>query len=203
IQGQNLSIDLFAPFAFIVRHRNAEVVAQQIEYRQISRRFAVPDRKSFQRHPARIRRCLELIKQARLANPGLGHDRDDLPVPRLGLLGGIFERLNLALAPNELAQPAPRGDLEVRAQRTEASDLEQLYGLADPLDPARAEGLELEVALDEFLNTFSNDNRTRRGQCLQACGSADRMSDGSVFGMLITGLKGTDNYFSAIDSHAN
>jgi len=74
----------------------------------------------------------------------------------------MLERLHLALAPDKLGQSAPRGELEVRPQRAEASDLEHLYRLADPLDPAGAERLELEVAFDEFLNALPDHNRARR-----------------------------------------
>jgi hypothetical protein len=71
----------------------------------------------------------------------------------------MLERLHLALTPDKLGQPALGGELEVRPQRAEASDLEHLYRLADALDPAGAERLELEVAFDESLNTLPDYRR--------------------------------------------
>ena len=41
IEDRDLAGDFFAALAFIVRSRNVEVVAQQIDYRQICRRLAV------------------------------------------------------------------------------------------------------------------------------------------------------------------
>jgi hypothetical protein len=61
----------------------------------------------------------------------------------------------------------------------------------------------LEVAFDEFLNTLPDHNRARRRERLQARGQADRMPDGSVLGMRVAGLDGSDNHFSAVDAHPN
>src|ERR1700756_226311 len=106
------------------------------------------DRKGLQHHPGRLRGRLELVKQARLAYPWFSHRGDDLPVSIFGLLGGVLERLDLTLAPDEFCQPAPRGALQPSPQRAESSDLEHLYGLADAFDPRRSQRFQREVAFD-------------------------------------------------------
>ncbi len=87
IEREHASGYLLAALAFIVLGRNVEVVAQQIDHRQIGGRLAVRNRKRLQHHPARLRGRLELEEQPRLADSRLGHRGDDLPAPRLGLLG--------------------------------------------------------------------------------------------------------------------
>ena len=123
IEREYASGDLLAPRSFIVLVRNPEIIAQQIDHRQISRRLAVRDRERLQHHPSRLRSRLELEEQPRLADARLSHRGRDLPVSRPGLLGGVLERLHLALAPDELGQPAPGRTLQPRAQRPEAGHL--------------------------------------------------------------------------------
>jgi hypothetical protein len=50
---------------------------------------------------------LELEVEARLAGPRFGHRGDELTVAGFGLIGGVPERCNLAIATDELRQPAP------------------------------------------------------------------------------------------------
>jgi hypothetical protein len=64
IENRDLTRDLLATLAFVVSSGNVEVVAQQIDHRQIGARLAVRDRDRLQRHPARLGSRLELIKQA-------------------------------------------------------------------------------------------------------------------------------------------
>jgi hypothetical protein len=58
--------------------------------------------------------------------------------------------LQLALAPDEARQPAPRGQLEMRPQRAEPRHLVDIDRLADALDRHRPQGVQLEVALAEL-----------------------------------------------------
>src|SRR5262245_43405099 len=97
------------------------------------------------------------------------------------------QRLHLALAPDELGQPAASGTLQPRPQRAKTRDFEHFYGLADAFNPARAESLELEVALDELPYTLPDHHRARCSEGLQARGQADRMPDRDVFRMRVAG----------------
>src|SRR6266851_8894323 len=121
------------------------------------------DRKRFQNHPTRLGSRFEFVEQARLADPRLSHRCHDLPVPRLGLLGRVPERLHLALAPDELGQSTPHGALQSRAQRAESGDLTNLDQLAQTLYPCRPARLELEVTLHEFARLLADcDGPSRR-----------------------------------------
>jgi hypothetical protein len=120
------------------------------------------DRERFQHHPSRLEDRLELEKQPRLAHPRVRHSSDDLPVPRSGQSSGVPERVHLARASDEFGQPAPCRTLQPRPQRAEASDFVNVDWVADALDPAGAEWLELEVAFDEPPDTLSDRHRARR-----------------------------------------
>ena len=54
------------------------------------------------------------------SDPRLGHRGDDLSVSLARQFGGVLHRLHLALAADELGQPAPDSALQPRAQRPEA-----------------------------------------------------------------------------------
>ena len=109
------------------------------------------DREGLQHHPARLRDRLELEEQPRLAGARLRHRRDDLPMPGLArLLGGMLHRIHLALASDELRQPAPRRALQARAQRPEARHLENIDRLGDAFDPGRPQRLELKYPAQSF-----------------------------------------------------
>jgi hypothetical protein len=49
-----------------------------------------------------------LEEQARLADSGLGHRRDNLPASSLGLIRRTLERFHFRLPTHELRQAAPR-----------------------------------------------------------------------------------------------
>jgi hypothetical protein len=203
IEDRDPAGNFLAPCSFIVLVRNPEIIAQQIDHRQINRCLPVRYRNRLQHHPAGLRSRLELEEQARLADPGLRHRRHDLPTPRLCLLGGMPQCFHLALASNELGQPAADRTLQLRAQRPESGHLVNVNRLADAFDPAGAERLELEVTFDEFLDTLSDHHRARRREGLQARRQAHRMPYGGVFTMCVAGLDGSDHHFSAVDSHPN
>jgi len=57
------------------------------------------------------------VKQARLADTGLAHDRDDLAVPSSRRLPGLPQLLQLLAPPDKARQAAVGGHLQARAQR--------------------------------------------------------------------------------------
>src|SRR6202035_5141435 len=97
-------------------------------------------------HPARGGGRLDLEQQPRLADPSLRHRGSDLPTPSLGLLGGILERLHLALPPDAPCEPVARRALQPGAQRSEAGDLVNVDRLAHAFDFGRTKTVEKEVA---------------------------------------------------------
>ncbi len=72
--------------ALVILGSDLEIAPQQIDHRQKCGRLAVRDRECLQHHPARLRNRFELEEQARLADPRLGHRRDNLPASSLGLI---------------------------------------------------------------------------------------------------------------------
>ena len=68
----------------------------------------------------------------------------------------MLERLHLALAPDELGQPAPRRALQPRAQGPQPGDFVNVDRLADAFDFGCAERLEDEVAFAKFARSFAN-----------------------------------------------
>ena len=63
IERYDSSCDLLAALALIVPGGNVEIIAQQIDDRQIGAGLAVRDREGLQHHPAQLRSRLELEKQ--------------------------------------------------------------------------------------------------------------------------------------------
>src|SRR5215467_12521688 len=81
----------------------------------------------------RVVRPRELPVEAGFSHAGLAHDRDDLPVSRARPLERSAEHLDLSVPTDEPREPAPRGDLQPRAGRTDAGQLVDLDGLTTTL----------------------------------------------------------------------
>ena len=81
-------------------------------------------------------------KQSRLLpTPGLGDDADDLPVPVERPRERGLERRHLVAAADEAREAARARDVEARAQRADALELEDADRLA--ARPSRANGAEV------------------------------------------------------------
>ena len=156
------------------------------------------NRKRLQHHPAGLRRRFELEEQSRLADARLRHRGNDLPVPRLGLIGGMLERLHLALAPDELGQPAAGRTLQPRAQRSEPGHLINVDRLADAFDSGRTQRFELEVAFDEFARLFSDRDRTGRRQRLHPRGEIGGVPDRRVLDLTRAGRNRTHHHLASV-----
>ena len=64
VEPQHLADHLLAPLARVVLRGDPEVVAQQLDHRQVGRGLAVRDRVGFQHQAAALRDRLELEEQA-------------------------------------------------------------------------------------------------------------------------------------------
>src|SRR5216684_4009210 len=80
----------------------------------------------------------------------------DLPTPRLCLLGRMPQRLHLALASDELGQPAPDRALQSCSQRPDTCHLIDIDRLAHTLDSRRPQRLEREIALDQLAQPLAD-----------------------------------------------
>ena len=66
IQGQDLAGDFLSPLALVILQREDKIGFEQLEEREIRRRFAVGHRRGFENEAATLRGELKLIEEARL-----------------------------------------------------------------------------------------------------------------------------------------
>jgi hypothetical protein len=94
-------------------------------------------------------RVREFIDQARFAYARLADDRGDLSATAAGALLHQTKSLQLSIAADEARQATPGARLKPCARWTSPRDLEDLDGLAQPLDVDGAQRLDLDEALGE------------------------------------------------------
>src|ERR1700692_775940 len=92
----------------------------------------------------------------------------------------MFERLHLALPPDESSEPAARRALQPGAQRSEAGDLVYVDRVAHAFDFGRTQTVEKEVALTELPDLFSRRDGTDRRQHLHPRGEVGGMPNRRV-----------------------
>ena len=118
------------------------VSPEEVEHREVGRRLAVGDRRTFEHEPSLGTVGMhKLIDQARFPNPGLSHYRRHLPMPRTGLLQGLLQRLQLMVPSDKPAQPTRRSRLQAPADSRDPDQLEHLHGLCQALDGDRSQGV--------------------------------------------------------------
>ena len=91
----------------------------------------------------------ELVDQARLPYARLADQRHHLAMTRPGLLQHLLERRQLLLPSDEARQPPRRAGLQAPAERTDPRQLEDLYGLGQPLDRKPSQRLDLDQAFGQ------------------------------------------------------
>jgi len=91
----------------------------------------------------------QLPDQARLADPGLAHQRRHLAVAGFRPFERLVERFKLGLPPDEGSEPADRRRLQAGAGRPGADQFVHLDRLGDSLDRHRPEGPDLDIALSQ------------------------------------------------------
>ena len=119
---------------------------------------------------------------------------------RLRLLGGVFERLHLALAPDELGQPAPCRTLQSRPQRPEAGHLINIDRLADAFDSGWTQRLQDKIAFTQFSDLLSRCDGTDWRQQLNSRGQVRRMPNRSVLCLSRAGCDRTHHNLASIRS---
>ena len=105
IERQHLAGDLLAPRPFVIAIGDSEIALQQIDHRQIRRRFAMRKRKRLEHQAFALPAHLEFVKQARLADPRLGHRRYDLPAAPARQLERLVQLLQLCATPTNFDNP--------------------------------------------------------------------------------------------------
>ena len=121
-------------------------------------------------------RRLELVEQPRLAGARLRHHRDDLPVPGHRQFERVLHLLKLALAPDERREPAPRGDIEMAAQRAGSHDLVNVDRFGDSFNFGWSQAAQLEIAFDQAPRLFADDDAVRRRRALHARRQVDHVT---------------------------
>ena len=97
--------------------------------------------------PARAAAIGELVAEPALADAGLGDDPDHRALAGIRLRQRPLQLRHLALAADEAREAALAGEVEPRARRADAGQLEHLDRLAGTLDLELAEVLQLEEAV--------------------------------------------------------
>ena len=110
--------------------------------------------------------------------------------------------LQLALPSDEAGKTAPCGNLQLRAQRTDAEHFVDLQRLGDPFDGRLSQRLELEVAFRQFVGVRTDHNGARRCQIFHARGEVGRMPDWDIISLQVVLADGAYHYFSSIDADA-
>ena len=173
--------DLVEHLALVVAFLDLEVVAQQRDDREVRRRPAVGHGARLD-DPPRGRQLAvdELVDEARLADPGLADDADDLPVTGAGALHRAVEHAELGLAPDEAREPADRGGLEPGARLAGPDQLEGLERVGEALDQQGPRRLHGDVALHELQRLAGEQGAARLRELLHARGEVRGLPDRGV-----------------------
>src|SRR5262249_13062354 len=153
-EGHDCSVHLLAARALVIVPCDPKKTLQQVGFWEGGPWFSGENWKGFQNTPTPLVARPEFMEQARLADSGLSHCRDDLAVPGLCQLGGVLHRVHLALAAHELGVTACRCPLQARPQRSQSGHLVDVDRFTNPLDLGWSEGSEKEIALTELANLF-------------------------------------------------
>ena len=165
----------------VVAVLDLEVVAQQRDDRQVRRRPPVGHGGRLDHPPCGGQGVVdELVKEARLAHPGLADDADDLPVPGAGALHRAPEHAELGLAPDEAGEPADRGSLEPGARLSGPDQLEGLERVGETLDHEGPRRLHRDVAPDELQGLAGEQGGARLRELLHAGGEVRGLADRRV-----------------------
>src|SRR5438132_2006282 len=120
--------------------------------------------------------ALQLVEQARLADAGLAHDRDDLAAAAPGPLAALAQKRQLPGAPDQRHEPPLDRDLEARAPPALPGDPPGADRVVDPLDAPHATILGDEVAAHEPMSGLTNQDSARRRFRLQPRRQIDRLA---------------------------
>ena len=125
-------------------------------------------------------RAPELGHEPRLADAGLAHDADDLPLPLAGLVKEVPQGGEVSRAPDETRERRVISRVGRGAPPRDAGDLEGRHRLGPPSDLDGAERLEPHVPGDQPRRRLADHDRPRLGQLLKAGGDVGRVPDHGV-----------------------
>jgi hypothetical protein len=181
IQVQDLTADLLPDRMLVVTGLDLEIDLEQLDDRQIERSFSVGDGGALEDEPVLGKlRVGRLPDQAGLPHARIADQRDDLPMPRCGLLERFEERSELMFAPDEVGQ-APRGRrLKARPDRPGPDELERFDRLGHTFDGDLPDRPNVDIPLRQPEHGRGEQDTTLRGVLLHAGGQMDRLPHGRV-----------------------
>src|SRR5262249_46524254 len=105
--------DLFPNLPGIVPIRDLEEALEEVDHRQVPRRFALPEGGAFENAPTLEGLGLDkFVNEPRLAHSRLTHDSNDLSVTATGELLRAVELLELRVPAHEPREPSPSRRLQ-------------------------------------------------------------------------------------------
>jgi hypothetical protein len=119
---------------------------------------------------------VQLVDEARLADPRLAEDEDVLPLAVLRPLPAIDERSELHVAPDE-ARQVSRRDVESAAHPARLHDAIERHRLAHAFEHLRPAVLDHEQPGDQALRRGRDHHRVRLGRALHARGDVRRLAE--------------------------
>ncbi|MCY1266955.1 hypothetical protein D9M70_153810 [compost metagenome] len=141
------------------------------------------------------------MEQPRLADPGLPHHRDDLPVSGGGLVQRQVQRLQFGCAAHEAGQAAVRCHLQARAQCPQTKHFIDRERLGDAFELGLSQRLELEVPLRELVGGFAHENGRGRGHRLHPRSNVDRVPHRVIVGVQVVLADRAHDYLARVDAH--
>src|SRR5258705_6700571 len=93
------------------------------------------------------------------------------------LLQRALQLLKVALAADELRESAPRGEIEMAAQRSGCDDFVNADRFGDSFKFGRSQVAQLEITLDQASRVCADDDTVRRRRALHARRDVDHVTD--------------------------
>src|SRR5437773_2156956 len=126
------------------------------------------------------RSLTELVDEARLADPGLADEEDNLTAPRACALEAFLELAHLAVTAHERRQASLALHVEPGARGPRRDDFPGLDGLALALEPELRHGARLAVSGDQPMDGLRNEDLPRRRGLLEPRRDVGGVADGGV-----------------------
>src|SRR5258705_8515348 len=93
------------------------------------------------------------------------------------LLQCVLQLLKVTLAADELREPAPRGEIEMAAQRSGCDDFVNADRFGDSFKFGRSQVAQLEITFDQAPRVLADDYAVRRRGALHARRDVDHVAD--------------------------
>ncbi len=181
VEQQRPAGDLLAHDPLRVAVGDAEVGAQHLQHRHEGDLAAVRLGLAFEDlDPLGPGAFGELVAEPALADPRFGDDADRGALAGLGAVQRPRQHRHLLVAADEAGEAALAREVEPRASRADARQLEDAHRPARALDLELAQVGELEEAARQLRRRFGQVGLARLGQRLHPLRQADRVADRGV-----------------------